>query len=310
MYAKVLRFKSIWMLQTMKYVVVRMMGGFGNQLFQYALYDYLINEKIDALIDISHYSMSNSQFHETISLLSSDKIRFTNLGVNYIYNHILMNRFLKHSYSAMSNRYFIERVSSLYLNISTIKRLIKFEKPLIVEGYFQGTITISKSLKKQLLYAGKSSLKDNENQFLLNNILSHKNSVSIHVRRGDYLHGNELRVLDIEYYETSIKRLLDLVDNDPFYYVFSDDIDWCKEHFKGKRTIHFVEINKGIHSYKDMFLMASCKHNIISASTFSWWAAYLNNNPDKIVVAPKFWYTSKYRYKENFDLKVPGWIYV
>ena len=112
-------------------------------------------------------------------------------------------------------------------------------------------------------------------------------SVSVHVRRGDYLlPKNAVYIrLSKEYYDKVMSYFTQRFDNVHFY-VFSDGIDWCRENFKADR-ITFIDWNTGDDSYKDMQLMSLCKHNIIANSSFSSWAAWLNANPDKIVIRPK-----------------------
>lgn len=104
----------------------------------------------------------------------------------------------------------------------------------------------------------------------------------LHVRRSDYLtHINCFEILGMDYYERAMEKC-----NSTRYMIFSDDIKWCKENFKGNRYI-FVEGNNAI---TDLFLMSRCTNNIIANSSFSWWAAYLNDNPGKMVIAPKKWF--------------------
>lgn len=108
--------------------------------------------------------------------------------------------------------------------------------------------------------------------------------VSIHIRRTDYV-GNSFytQLWNTDYYEKAMAEF-----PGTGFLVFSDDIDWCKQYFSGSNDIEFCEEEDPI---KAMNLMAGCKHNIISNSSFSWWAAYLNPNPHKKVIAPKAWYT-------------------
>lgn len=106
--------------------------------------------------------------------------------------------------------------------------------------------------------------------------------VSIHVRRGDYV--NNPFYVDLtktDYYQRAISMF-----PDSKFLVFSDDIEWCKEYFKGNKFF-FSERNNEL---EDMNLMAACEHNIIANSSFSWWAAYLNKNTCKEIIAPKEWY--------------------
>jgi hypothetical protein len=114
------------------------------------------------------------------------------------------------------------------------------------------------------------------------------NSVSIHVRRGDYLNDNNMelfgRVCTKGYYEKAINVIKGKVD-DPHFFVFSNDADWVRSNLHMK-NVTYVTCNYGWNSWIDLYLMSLCKHNIIANSTFSWWGAWLNANPDKIVISP------------------------
>jgi hypothetical protein len=115
-------------------------------------------------------------------------------------------------------------------------------------------------------------------------------SISLHVRRGDYVanpatnafHG----LCEPEYYQKALKKMTENTEN-PVVYIFSDDIQWCKQNLKPELSHHYVETGS---AYKDLFLMRSCKHNIIANSSFSWWGAWLNINSQKIVIAPSVWF--------------------
>lgn len=136
--------------------------------------------------------------------------------------------------------------------------------------------------------------------------IKNEESVSIHIRRGDYLHDSYkdefANVCTIDYYLKSINYIKSKV-SDPVFYVFSDDINWVKIQFKNENMI-FVDFNMKINSWQDMYLMSLCKHNIIANSTFSWWGAYLNANVEKIVVAPQKWIHSL----EKDDIIPSDWI--
>ena len=130
-----------------------------------------------------------------------------------------------------------------------------------------------------------------------------KNSVSIHVRRGDVLKLKDFYVLDVDYYKKAVEKIKSKI-KDPIFYVFSDEIGWCKKNFKDFGIkMNFVEGQK---DYEDLELMKTCKHNILANSSFSWWAGYLNKNPNKIVIAPKKFTMFK---RGNKDPELPkDWI--
>lgn len=118
------------------------------------------------------------------------------------------------------------------------------------------------------------------------------NAVSLHVRRGDYLtepnFASVAHVCSIEYYERAVAYIASRVPI-PVFYIFSDELDWVKQHLVIPYPCVYVDANEGGKNYEDMRLMSLCRHHIIANSTFSWWGAWLNAKPDKIVIAPEKW---------------------
>lgn len=136
---------------------------------------------------------------------------------------------------------------------------------------------------------------DNKNQVTIESI-RRKNSISIHVRRGDYMKiGNTQGICTPDYYVKALKMMLEKTKPDVFL-VFSDGIEWCKENLSeyfGDTPVVYVDWNTGPESFRDIQLMSNCKHNIIANSSFSWWGAWLNQNGSKIVIAPSRWMNNK-----------------
>lgn len=134
------------------------------------------------------------------------------------------------------------------------------------------------------------------------------NSVSIHVRRGDY---TNKQLLDYhgtashDYYQQAINKVTSSV-NKPVFFVFSDNPDWVKSNLHFDAGVEFVSANISKNHYEDFYLMSQCKHNIIANSSFSWWAAWLNQNPDKIVIAPNRWFNKAHL--NTSDLIPCGWL--
>lgn len=133
-----------------------------------------------------------------------------------------------------------------------------------------------------------------------------RNSISLHVRRGDYvknpatlaLHG----VCSLGYYHAAVEHICRHVDN-PVFYVFSDDMHWVRENLVIAAPVHHVDHDN--RAYDDMHLISLCKHHVIANSSFSWWGAWLNKNPQKIVVAPKQWFV---RPRCTDDLLPASWV--
>jgi len=134
------------------------------------------------------------------------------------------------------------------------------------------------------------------------------NAVSLHVRRGDYVNNPKTNVVhgvcSLDYYRDAVQHVSSRVEN-PCFFIFSDDIPWVKEHLKMDLPCQYVDHNCGAESYNDMRLMSLCRHHIIANSSFSWWGAWLNQNPGKIVVAPKKWFAND---KNVNDLFPDGWV--
>jgi hypothetical protein len=132
-------------------------------------------------------------------------------------------------------------------------------------------------------------------------IKSDKPLVSIHVRRGDYINLQQFHPLCTKEYYIEAMSLF----NDCKFIVFSDDIEWCKQAFGQKDTIIYSYLQNHI---EDLCAMSMCDHNIIANSSFSWWGAWLNNNKDKKVIAPRQWFGQAYTDKDTKDIYCEGWV--
>ena len=133
------------------------------------------------------------------------------------------------------------------------------------------------------------------------------NSVSVHIRRTDKVSDPLYEETDLQYCTKAIRYMNKHLD-DPHYFIFSDDINWVKTNLRYSGTVTFVDINDDHHNYEDLRLMSLCEHNIIAESSFSWWGAWLNPNPEKIVVSPN---PRRWINLENFivdDVLPPAWI--
>lgn len=160
-----------------------------------------------------------------------------------------------------------------------------------LSGYFQSEKYFDETLVREVFTPRKDLIRYLREKYDLNN------SVSVHVRRGDYLGLQDYHpVQNMDYYQEAFSYF-----QDSKFYVFSDDIDWCKNNFKG----NFVFIDKQ-DDYLDMFLMSLCNHHIIANSSFSWWGAWLNKNKDKRVIMPKKWFGPSANHDIN-DLICHNW---
>ncbi|WP_143315763.1 alpha-1,2-fucosyltransferase [Clostridium sp. HBUAS56017] len=268
-------------------IIVRAVGGLGNQMFQYAFYKSLCENNNHVMFDKSDYRIHNH--HNGFEIESIFNVHYVEASEGQI---------KKISFDKKSVLY---RIANKYFNVQLTKKseykedkcisnvkLKKYDKDIYFDGYWQAEkyfIDVSDQIRKEFVFKNKL---DDRNRKLIK-YLHDKNTVSIHVRRGDYLKEKSLvGVCDMSYYNKAIGMVKDKVSN-PVFVFFSDDMLWVKENFKLDDECIFVDWNTGSNSYKDMQLMSNCKHNIIANSTFSWWGAWLNNNDDKIVICPSKW---------------------
>lgn len=138
------------------------------------------------------------------------------------------------------------------------------------------------------------------------NLINNSESVSIHIRRGDYLNSSYIdgfsNICSLEYYERAISLIKEKINNLRFF-VFSDDQDWVRKNLLIENA-EYITHNVEKDSWQDMYLMSKCKHNIIANSSFSWWGAWLNENKEKIVIAPKLWWS----FFEKDDVVPEPWL--
>jgi hypothetical protein len=268
----------------MKKYVITLAGGIGNQMLQYALFAHLKSQKCYCLIyKKPDYMNDNHGF-----------------DIDSIFNSILINKKNRNEinfYIKFSD--YVNRIEMYITKLLNIKNKSFFLKMLPVEVVnfpnWENYICLNNVIHK--LYQFPDLVSDKN--MMINDLIEKSNSVSIHIRRGDYINNPYWRSLlgdicDLDYYTTSINIITKTVEN-PSFFIFSDDIDWVKQNLK-ITDCFFIDWNSGNESYIDMQLMASCKHNIIANSTFSLMSAWLNKNPNKIVIGPSKWRNS---YQDN-----------
>jgi hypothetical protein len=171
---------------------------------------------------------------------------------------------------------------------------------IYLSGYWQSEKYFSSSEDAIRNQFTPVDLLDTRNQEL-KSVMQSENSVAVHVRRGDYAsqtqYASFFGLLQKEYYDKAISAITSRIDHPKFYF-FSDNPEWCREAFNGMQA-EVIDHNKGGDAYKDLLLMASCKHNIIANSTFSWWSAWLNNHENKIVIVPSTWFRTNFLSKKE-----------
>jgi len=169
---------------------------------------------------------------------------------------------------------------------------------VLLSGYFQSEKYFLKheNYIRELFEPRKEDVK-----YIIEKYGNLHNTCSIHVRRGDYVKQTQHHpVCSLQYYKEAINK----IPKETNFLIFSDDIEWCKKNFQENK---FTFIEKEL-DYIDMYIMSMCENNIIANSTFSWWGAWLNNNKNKIVVAPKFWFGVAKQNLNTKDIIPSKWI--
>lgn len=271
-----------------KIEVIYLQGGLGNQMFQYAFYLNRKNKGNNITYDTTLIDLQNQhngyeleRIFKIKSKTSPFRILFYKLinGILYKNSSNIIFKILEWWSKHLGLKIIKDTEPSIYFNKFDLKQINVFLGYWQTEKYFSNNIDL-----KQIFSFDENLLSDMTRNVLLQ--IEKCNSVSIHIRRGDYLLNNPLygNICTLEYYKKSIEYIKKTVSNSIFY-IFSDDIEWVKENINLSDAI-YINHNKETDSWQDMFLMSRCKHNIIANSSFSWWGAYLNDNPDKIIISP------------------------
>jgi hypothetical protein len=290
-------------------VIAQITGGLGNQMFQFAAARALsMHLNTELALDLQSFKRDELPLLEVqreFELKAFRNVEFreaTPDEIRSLCSNNVITRQMQKMLPEYKRKIYSEKSYVFDKNFFRAKNNVYLKGHWQSEKYFKPySAQIRKTFElKDVLIEGVKELGKE---------ISKQNSISVHVRRGDYLrlpiildwHG----VLEKDYYLEAIKTIDQEVGGGKVFY-FSDDVDWIKKEllpeFDG--TIVSEAISKN--HYEDFYLMSQCKHNIIANSTFSWWAAWLNANPGKMIIAPKKWYN---RPKLNTsDLIPPGWI--
>ncbi len=271
-------------------------GGLGNQMFQYAFAKSIALEKKDELILDTTFLETRLPVKDfTIRNYELDLFDVKDKQTRFYQNALLNSRFgyLSEKILNRFNKEYISEGLNPYLYDESIaSRALNYNNP-VLEGYFNNYKYFQKHSKDIMNMFNTDKLYDSKHDEI-ENMIKNSNSVSINIRRGDYLNSKHKDVfvnLQKDYYDQAIKQIRDKVQN-PKFFVFSyDDPEWIKNELAFSKEELFI-VNKeyvGDRFKTYLRLISLCKHNIISNSTFAFWGAYLNKNKDKIVLSPKKW---------------------
>ena len=291
-------------------ITVKLIGGLGNQMFQYATARRLaLHHNTDLKLDISGYENQPP----------GDTPRHYELG-NFKVKASLEGKYTPYR-GEHSTKPLAKQLGALIAAASGVRQSIIKENSFLFEprvlsapdnvylsGYWQSEKyfkDIAKILRTEFELKNKPSAPNAKTLDMIKN----SSAVSLHVRRGDYVtndaankfHGTK----GLDYYFDSIAHIKHHV-KDPHIFVFSDDPKWCQENLKTGLPTTYVTNNSGDKGFEDLRLMSACDHHIIANSSFSWWGAWLNPSPNKIVLAPAKWFNDPA--VDTSDIYAEGWI--
>ncbi|MBA3664200.1 MAG: alpha-1,2-fucosyltransferase [Bacteroidetes bacterium] len=295
--------------------MIRLMGGLGNQMFQYAFGRSLsLQYKTELVLDGSLLLDKSSDHHVTthrdfdLDIFPNLKFRAAKESEVFLFNGdpkaSVFNKITRRISLLFNPKKLIvqqaNQIKTEYLNIEGDTCLAgRWQSYKFFENDFD-------QIKKDFILEKPSIL----NIDLLLEKIESQNSVCLHVRRGDLVtspvYNKIIGALDFAYYKSAIEKMNALVP-DPLYCIFSDDIEWCKQNMNLAASALFIDKSfSGTKAEGHLFLMSKCKHFIISNSTFAWWGAFLSGNTSKKIIYPKNWY--KETSLVNPEMCPPEWM--
>lgn len=266
-------------------IIVSINGGLGNQLFQYAFgkhLEHLHNDEVlfdlSAFDDPKYRPFALHHFNVTIKKAAPNKLPFTfrknfkKFGlISKLLNKVAYPYHLVTQKEFNFNASYLEKIKNSYYWGSWQS-----------EQYFSG---VKETIKNHFTF---KDIDFSEQEKTIYQKINSTNSICLHVRRGDYLGSKLHPVCNISYYQQAIKLIAEKIEN-PHFFIFSDDLAWCKSNISMEYPHEFVNT---IEDWGDFRLMSHCQHYIIANSSFSWWAAYLGKHEEKIVISPKNWFNN------------------
>lgn len=287
-------------------IITKLIGGLGNQMFQYAAAKALaVKHGVEVKVDTSELEKDSAgvytQRHFELTCFKGKIEVASKAELKPFYDKYssTLMRFLQRNFPAVFRTLYAKEKGSTFN-----PDFLSFPANTYLDGFWQSEVYF-KAFEVEIRedFDFKQEIKDRNKQLAekINAVIS----ISLHVRRGDYVSNaitNKFHGLcPPSYYQDAVKHLMEKGNIELF--IFSDDLEWCKQHSKFSLPTHFIETKS---AFDDMYLMSLCKHNIIANSSFSWWGAWLNANPDKTVIAPEKWFASETQ--DTTDLIPYTWI--
>ena len=268
-------------------IVVRIWEGLGNQMFQYAYARLLSQMGFSVCLDLDK---AYDEFFDRDRRQKSREVAIHNF--NIALKSIDVKRTKKYGYlkrKTLLDKLIFElsRDGKWFYNFwdeSYAKETWSIQGNCYVKGWFQNPLYFNE-IRGMLLkeFTPKKKIKISSQ---LKTMLQRRQTVSVHIRRTDYVSIH--CALKWDYYEKALSMIKAYYQN-PIFIVFSDDYEWAKQHMPLDEDCYYIDENECLEDYEQLLVMSCCKSNIIANSTFSWWAAWLNRNPDKNVIMPSKW---------------------
>jgi hypothetical protein len=291
-------------------IIIKLKGGLGNQLFQYAFgRSIALKNKAELVLDAVN-GFRHDPFSRSFAL-EPFKINARIAGTEDVRRIIPGSRIASKLFRVYQNSIVpFQRRSYVKERSLEFDRKIfdlKLARDVYCDGYWQSEkyfLVINEVLWRELTL---KKMPDLANRNWLD-LIGRSESVSVHLRRYDQpgmpntesIYGK----FEDEYFHSAMSVIRERVKS-PVYFIFSHDMAWARNMLKETKQTYFIDTNSSINAHEDLRLMMSCKHNIISNSSFSWWGAWLNRNAHKVVIAPKQWRTGNQ--SESNAIVPEGW---
>jgi len=282
-------------------IVTRMDGGLGNQMFQYAYGLYLASQhQTELALDLNSYQTGPQHGYVL------DRFQITGKPLNSQYNQRIPQRYraqpAKTSFAWLPSNLPDWNLPD-WLRPSVLRRVkerpfgfhekyLKASDDSYLVGYWQSE-KFFPGMRDELLKQFTPKLKLSDASLRAIELMQTVPSVSLHIRRGDYLSNAETariyEQLSLEYYHASLQRFAAERERVQVF-IFSNDLPWCHEQLRLNLPTHFMDHTQALSAHEDLIMMSHAACNVIANSTFSWWAAYLNNRSDRTTFAPARWF--------------------
>lgn len=290
--------------------IVNIIGGLGNQMFQCAFAIALREANSGEIVklDISHfngYGLHNGFevkriFDYPLDIASKEDIK----KITYYIPYYKLSRIVRRIIPKKKTEYLVPYQHAYLCNFNALN----IKGDCYYDGYWM-CAGFSEFCKDKIIEAFKFKPFDTDINIEYANSLALENSISIHIRRGDYVNAPNFKdICTLDYYRKAITKARERISN-PELFVFSNDQEWCMLNLKnefGDARVHFIKNNMGNESYRDMQLMSLARCSILANSSFSWWGAFLNNRKDQIVYVPHKWVNNL----DDKDAYADSWIKV